>query len=105
MSIAVGAVVTWTYVVENIGPVPLSNIVVTDNQGVNVTCPQSQLGVGQPAMTCTATGVAVNTSGLSGGVYANIGIVTADGSDVPGGGGRSSVTVTDTDPSHYDNAP
>ena len=46
VSIAVGAVVTWTYVVENIGPVPLSNIVVTDNQGVNVTCPQSQLGVG-----------------------------------------------------------
>lgn len=84
--IQAGAPVTWTYRVTNTGNVPLTSVVVTDTQGVTVTCPQNQLAV-QQAMTCTATGIAQP------GQYANIGSVTGTPPVGP--------NVTDTDPSHY----
>lgn len=84
-AIVIGDPVNWTYAVTNTGDVALSNVSVTDDQGVTVTCPQDTLAVGE-SMNCTASGVA------SAGQYANVG--TATGS--PGEG-----TVTDTDPSHY----
>jgi hypothetical protein len=52
-----GDPVTWTYEVTNTGNVPLSNVNVTDDQGVAVSCPQTTLAVGE-SMTCTANGVA-----------------------------------------------
>ena len=85
-SIVVGQPVTWEYGVANTGDVALSAVIVTDDQGVAVTCPQDTLAVGE-SMSCTATGTAVL------GQYANVGTVTGiapDGS-----------MVTDSDPSHY----
>jgi uncharacterized repeat protein (TIGR01451 family) len=88
--IFVGDPVDWTYVVTNTGNVDLTNITVTDDQGVAVTCPQDALTVGA-SMTCTATGVATL------GQYANTGTVTGTAPD--------DSVVTDADPSHYIGAP
>ena len=100
VGVLIGTAVTWEYVVQNTGAVPLTNVVVIDDQLGTVSCPQSTLGVGA-AMTCTANGFAVDTSVLPSGVYANIGTVTADALGAGGPNGRT--TVTDSDASHYDN--
>lgn len=78
--------VTWTYAVTNIGNVELMNIAVTDDQGVIVTCPQTELSPGE-SMECTGRGVAEL------GQYSNVGTVTASDD------GNSE--VNDSDPSHY----
>ena len=83
--IPVGDPVNWTYVVSNIGDVALDNIVVTDTEGVSVSCPQSSLPIGG-MMTCTGNGIAVK------GQYSNTGIVNANSSEGP---------VNDSDLSHY----
>ena len=85
-SIDVGAPVTWTYVVSNTGGRELTNISVTDDQGVIVTCPATVLDAGV-SFTCTASGLA------TAGQYANIGSVTATRSN--------GTVVTASDPSHY----
>lgn len=85
--IFVGDPVNWTYVVLNNGNVTLSNVTVTDDQGVTVTCPQTTLAPDE-TMTCTASGIA------TAGQYANVGTVVG----TPTNGGNQ---VTDTDPSHY----
>jgi hypothetical protein len=70
-SILVGATVTWTYIVKNVGPtLTLTGITVTDDQGVAVSCPSTSLAAGA-SMTCTASGPAVL------GPYVNVGTVTA----------------------------
>ena len=84
-TIPVGSAVTWSYVVTNSGNVPLTNVGVTDNQGVTVTCPKTTLAVLE-SMTCTASGTAVAGS------YSNIGTAT---------GAYNATTVTATDPSSY----
>jgi large repetitive protein len=84
--VLVGDAVEWTYVVTNTGNVDLSNVAVTDDQGVTVDCPSDTLAVGA-SMTCTADGVAVA------GQYENLG--TATGTPPVG------PDVTDDDPSHY----
>jgi uncharacterized repeat protein (TIGR01451 family) len=86
-TLEVGSVVTWTYVVTNIGNVTLEDVAVTDDRIGPITCPQATLAV-DAVMTCTANGIAF------GGQYANLGTVT----------GKSVTTgeeVTDFDPSHY----
>jgi uncharacterized repeat protein (TIGR01451 family) len=80
-----GSPVNWTYSVTNTGNVPLTNVAVSDDQGVAVTCPATTLAVGVTEV-CTATGTAAP------GPYANIGTVTATGAQQQ---------VTDSDPSHY----
>ncbi len=87
-NIAMGAAVTWTYVVTNTGNVALSGIAVTDDQGVAVSCPATELAP-QALMTCTATGTAID------GQYANLGTVVG----TPPTGADDN--VTDNDPSHY----
>jgi hypothetical protein len=77
--------VAWSYRVTNTGNVPLTGVVVTDDQGVSVGCPSTTLGAGA-TMTCTATGVAQV------GQYVNVGSVV---------GTFGSEPVMDTDPSHY----
>jgi len=49
------SVLTWTYTVTNTGPVPLENVVVTDDQDVTVTCPAATLDAGA-SMTCWGSG-------------------------------------------------
>ncbi len=85
-TVLAGGTVDWTYVVSNLGPDPLTGVTVTDDQGVVVTCPATDLAAGA-SMTCTASGTAQS------GPYANLGTVTAL---APG-----DVEETDSDPSHY----
>lgn len=84
--IPVGDPVLWEYIVTNTGQLPLPNVVVTDDQGVAVSCPQTSLAVGE-SMICTGNGIA------EAGQYANIGCV-----DVIRNG---EVVANDCDPSHY----
>lgn len=81
----IGDQVVWEYVVVNRGNVALTDVIVIDDQGVAVECPEDSLAVGE-SMTCTGSGVAVK------GQYANTGTVTAWGGDEH---------VEDSDPSHY----
>ncbi len=53
----VGDPVTWTYIVRNTGEISLTHVGVTDDHGVLVTCPQSQLPPGA-TMLCTGHGLA-----------------------------------------------
>lgn len=87
-----GATVTWLYSVVNTGALPLINVVVVDDQVDDVSCPQTELAVGE-SMVCTASGTAIS------GQYANIATVYAkttlrDAAD-------ACSPVTDSDPSHY----
>jgi len=104
--IAPGALVTWTYIATNTGNVNLTNVMVTDDQGVAVSCPKDTLNVDE-SMTCTGSGVAedltttgfTTVTGLCGGypskpLYKNIGTATGTFADK---------TVEDSDPSHYCN--
>lgn len=83
--IVIGRPITWTYVVTNTGTINLTNVKVTDDRNVIVSCPGTTLAVTQ-SMTCTGTGTAVE------GQYRNTGTVTAD---------SASGAVTDSDVSHY----
>lgn len=83
-----GDPISWTYMVTNTGNVTLTNIQVTDDQGVVVVCPKTILEPDE-GMTCNGTGFAGE------GQYANIGTVT--------GISPSGRTVEDEDPSHYNN--
>ncbi len=85
-SIPVGDPVEWTYVVTNTGDVPLSEVTVTDDQGVDVDCPGDALEPGE-SMTCTGSGVAEE------GQYSNVGTAEAVASEGD--------EVGDEDPSHY----
>lgn len=89
-NIDVGDAVNWTYVVSNNGNVELTNVSVTDDKGVIVTCPKTTLAVDE-SMTCTGAGVA------TAGQYANLGTAT--------GTAPTGKVVEDRDPSHYTNVP
>ncbi|MBW2283794.1 MAG: hypothetical protein JRF65_04235, partial [Deltaproteobacteria bacterium] len=103
-NVPVGSTVTWTYVVTNTGNVTLYDLVVTDDK---ITNDASEIDCGggnntiaslapQADQTCTATGTAVDTSGMTDGAYENTGSVV--GWTVDGGTGTQ---VSDDDPSHY----
>jgi hypothetical protein len=85
-----GTRAAFEYRVRNIGGVPLRNLLVTDDQGVVVTCPSGNpiplLDVGG-AETCTGESRVVQ------GDYVNIGAVN--------GVGPQNEPVTDSDPSHH----
>ena len=83
--IPVGSTVTWSYVVTNTSQMPLTNVAVTDDRGVSVSCPGATLDIGQ-AMTCSGSGVATV------GQYRNVGTVTAN---------STAGVVTNSDASHY----
>jgi hypothetical protein len=85
-SIPVGSPITWEYQVTNTGNVTLSNLNVTDDKGVAVTCPKTTL-VPSESMTCTGHGVAQACQ------YTNVGTVT--------GRAPGSQTLNASDPSHY----
>jgi uncharacterized repeat protein (TIGR01451 family)/LPXTG-motif cell wall-anchored protein len=89
--ISVGDTVTWTYVVTNTGDVDLTNVNVSDDQGVTPVLKSGDVGNDgilsvNEIWIYEATGLAVL------GQYENLGSVTADhGQD----------EVSDDDPSHY----
>lgn len=85
-SLVVGAAVAWEYLVQNLSTEPLSDVEVTDDQGVTVSCPQTTLAAGE-WMTCTAGGT------VAAGQYANVGSVTALLPDES--------QLADSDPSHH----
>jgi hypothetical protein len=84
--IPVGNAVHWTYIVTNTGGTSLSNVKVTDDRGVAVSCPKTSLQQGE-SMTCTGNGAA------TAGQYKNIGTTV--------GTPPSGPNVTSSDPSHY----
>ncbi len=83
--ITVGDPVEWIYRVTTTGNVTLSNIDVSDNMGVAVSCPKTTLAP-QEWMDCKGYGTAEP------GQYKNIGTATGD---------NDGKTATDSDPSHY----
>jgi len=91
-SIPVGGTVTWTYVVTNTGNVPLSNIVVTDNQGVTPVYVSGDTN-GDNLLDVDETWIFEATGTAVPGQYANIGTVV--------GTPPTGSNVTDSDPSHY----
>lgn len=88
--ILVGEDVNWFYQVTNTGEFTLSDLSVTDDQGVTVDCPATELPSGASTV-CVATATAVA------GPYANVGTATASHVD-----GDGAVTVVSAqDPSHH----
>ena len=53
-----GTSISWTYAITNTGNVALTKLVVTDDQGTFISCPQTSLAVAGH-MLCTATSTAV----------------------------------------------
>jgi hypothetical protein len=86
VEIGVGQPITWTYLVTNTGSVELSDVTVTDDKGVEVSCPTTVLAPDEH-MACTASGISQE------GPYVNVG--TAVGHPEQG------QAVSDSDPSHY----
>lgn len=89
-AVPVGGAVIWLYEVTNFGNVELSNVTVTNDQGVAVDCPETTLMPFQQ-IVCVARGIAAP------GLYSTTGLVTATGTDESFG----QVTVEARDPSHY----
>ena len=95
-TLMVGDPVTWTYVVTNTFTVPLSNINVTDSQGVFVSFISGDTNLDgnlDPSETWIYEGNGVVVEGP----YMNMGTVTAE---LPDGG-----PLADEDPSHYTGDP
>ena len=84
--LTIGSKVTWEYKVKNTGNVKITDISVVDDKEGAITCPKTELAVGEE-MTCTKEGV------VQEGQYENQ--ATATGKDPEGN------TQTDTDISHY----
>lgn len=70
LEIPVGEEIIWHYVITNNGDTNLTDILVTDDQGVLVVCPSNSLAPGD-SMICEGRGVATE------GLYENLGIVEA----------------------------
>lgn len=66
-----GDSIDYSYTVFNFGNTPLTGLVVTDNLGTTITCPQTTLAVGE-SFVCTGTyvasgpGVVINTATVNG---------------------------------------
>jgi hypothetical protein len=84
--VSFGAALTFQYVVTNTGEVPLIDLVVTDSDGLAVSCPKDRLEPGE-SMTCTAGATA------QAGPHVNLGIVL--------GRPKCGPDVRDQDPAHY----
>ncbi len=84
--IVVGDPITWSYEVSNPGPATVTDLTVTDDQGVVVTCPVTTLAQ-RESTVCTGSGFALP------GQYENVGTATAE---LPDG-----AQVTGSDVSHY----
>jgi|GEM_PF-1377811 len=96
-NVLAGTDVLFTYTVTNTGNTDLTGIALVDDIEGPVTCPATELAVGE-SMVCELTAPAID-----GGDYANVGTATAVG---PGtidenGDPVDGIDVTDSDPGHY----
>jgi uncharacterized repeat protein (TIGR01451 family) len=89
--IDVGQPVTWEYRVSNTGSEPLSNVVVTDSEGVSVIFQDGDANSNN-RLDLNEVWRYTGQGNASSGQYQNIGEVSANG---------ASKTVVDQDPSHY----
>lgn len=103
VSVEVASTVAFTYDVQNTGDTVLVDLVVSDDQRVEVSCPSDVLFVGE-SMRCTGTAAAVAGS------YVNIGDVVGTPAEaiwngtlspIRNGDGALLPTVADDDPAHY----
>ncbi|MBV2262560.1 MAG: carboxypeptidase regulatory-like domain-containing protein, partial [Thauera sp.] len=96
---AVGSPITWTYTITNAGNVALSDIVVSDDQGV---IPVYQSGdTDQDGLLDLTEAWIYEARGTAiAGDYSNLGTATGRFTDDAG----STRSTTDTDPSHYTGA-
>jgi hypothetical protein len=85
-TVELGAALTWKFVVANAGDVPLSGVAVTDGTLGLVTCPKTELSMGE-SMTCTVSGTAQACQVSN--------VATASGTAPDG------ATVADEDPAWY----
>ena len=85
-TVEIGSTVTWTYVVTNVGNVPLTDVIVTDDEEGIISCPKDALDANE-VMTCEHTGIAGSVD------YANLATVVGKAPDAS--------NVSDDDPSHY----
>jgi uncharacterized repeat protein (TIGR01451 family) len=86
VEIGVGQPITWTYLVTNTGSVELADVTVTDDKGVEVSCPKTVLAPDEH-MECTASGISQE------GPYVNVGTTV--------GHPEQGEAVSDSDSSHY----
>jgi hypothetical protein len=70
-TLGIGFPVTWTYELINNSNVPVTNVTVSDNMGVNVSCPKNTLNIAEKII-CAAYGAAVE------GQYSNLGQARAE---------------------------
>jgi len=88
--IPVGDQVDWTYEITNNTTEVMTNIQISDDQGVVIDCGQFPLTFLNPGQTYICSGQGVATQGQ----YVNVGMVTATNLD-------GTVTYSATDTSHY----
>lgn len=72
-NVLAGTTVHWNYTVQNTGEEAIEQLVVTDDQGVAVTCPVTELAIGE-ITTCTGSARIGNV-----GSYTNVGTATGTG--------------------------
>ena len=82
-TVPAGSPITWTYTVTNTGNVEISNVVVTDNQGV-VPVFQSGDSNNDGILQTTETWIYIANGTAIAGAYANLGTVTGDPLDPNG---------------------
>ncbi len=100
--IPVGGTVTWTYEVSNTGEVPLGNITVTDDQGVQVPATPTSGDTDQDGfLDVDETWIFTATGTATAGQYANLGSVTGTYDDDGDPQTPPVRTTPATDPSHY----
>ncbi len=96
--VPIGDDVTWTYTVTNTGSTWLTDVTVSDDQGVTVTCPSSVLA---PAGDTTGRDTIICTGGPEAaiaGQYTNVGTIT--GTPVVPNPAIDPVDFDPTDPTH-----
>ncbi|MGD7705804.1 prealbumin-like fold domain-containing protein [Microlunatus sp. Y2014] len=91
----VGETITFSFLVSNIGMLPLTGVTVDDpllaTAGVAITCPASDLLVGEE-MTCTSSPYTITAADVTAGEVHNV--ATATGTLPPGDDGTPPPTVT-----------
>ncbi len=109
-SIVIGDVVTWTYEVTNPGTVPVSNVVVNDDNGTPADTSDDFVPTfvsgdvnNNSLLDLIETWVYTAEGVATAGQYMNNGTVTGVGPDTvnPDGSTTPGVDVADEDPSHY----